>query len=100
VLITIRDLTRAYFGDYHHIRLEVTCRVGRDHPTEDAVFQRVIEKMGVPTADIDSIRDSLVDDFLSASRAYLCSPDFPEKLARFASRQPQRTFRRYGEKSA
>lgn len=102
--ITIRDLTRVYFGDYYLVRLEIICRKeiatdGGDEiassGTDPAAFRRIVEKMGVSSADIETARDLLVQDFLRNSLSYLSAADFPAKLARFAVRQPKKIIRTF-----
>jgi len=105
--IIIRDLTRVYFGDYHLVRLEIVCRMGKDSETDAAFgptgdnpaeFRRIVEKMGVPSAEIEAARELLIQDFLSNSLAYLSAADFPAKLARSVSRQPKKIVRTFAEK--
>lgn len=106
--IVISDRTRVYFGDYHLVRLEITCRTGEGAgPGEGAPpeavaglvaeFSRVVERMGVPSAAVESARESLVNDFLATSLAYLNAPDFPAKLAHATLRQPKKITHQYGE---
>ena len=105
--ILVRDMTRVYFGDYHHVRLAIICR-----PTEmdklygapdstDLVpeFHRVVEKMGVPSAEVEVVRESLFRDFLNNSLKYLSAADFPEKLAESAARKPKAVKRFFLEKN-
>jgi len=105
--IIIRDLSRVYFGDYHLVRLEITCRTGKGFATDDdiglsgdvpAEFRRIVEKMGVPSSEIEAARELLIQDFLSNSLAYLSAADFPVKLARSVSRQSKKIVRTFAEK--
>jgi hypothetical protein len=103
--IVFTDHSRVYFGDYHLVRLEIVCRAGEPAATAAAghggEFRRVVERMGVPSAAVDATRESLVQDFLSTSRAYLNAPDFPAKLAAATLRQqPKKVTPRYGEINA
>ena len=104
--IIIRELTRVYFGDYHLVRLEIVCRacMGAAAAGADALtgakpveFRRLVERMGVPSADIQGTRQLLVQDFLNNSLAYLSAADFPAKLARSVSRQPKKITRTFVE---
>jgi len=100
-------MTRVYFGDYYRVRLAITCR-----PTDmkklngvldstDPVpeFQRVVEKMGVPSAEVEMVRESLVRDFLNNSLKYLSAADFPAKLAESAASKPKAVKRFFLEKN-
>lgn len=108
VEIIITDLTRSYFGDYHLVRLEITCRAdaracscggetANTSPVQGAEYRRIVEKMGVPSAEVETARESLVRDFLNNSLAYLSSPDFPAKLAGAVSRQLKKAQPSYAE---
>ena len=103
--IIIRDLTRVYFGDYHLVRLEIICRSssgGVETITSSAAapveFRRIVERMGVPSAEIETVRDVLIQDFLNNSLAYLNAADFPAKLAQSVLRQPKKIIRSFAEK--
>ncbi len=104
VEIVARDLTRNYFGDYHLVRLEITfgsSGSGEELHGCDAQkpsFRKVVEKMGVPTCDVEAVKESLVENFLAHSLAYLSAPDFPEKLAASAHLQPKKVKHRYTER--
>jgi len=95
--ILVRDMTRVYFGDYHRVRLAITCRptgMMKLHGVLDSTdpvpeFHRVVEKMGVPSAEVEMVRESLVRDFLNNSLKYLSAADFPAKLAESAARKPK-----------
>jgi hypothetical protein len=84
-----------YFGDYHQVRVEITCEV----PIEEeyfsslvecnearaalgmtAVFRRKVERMGVPTADLETTLESIIANFSEHSLSYLSTSDFPGKL--------------------
>lgn len=95
--IIVRDMSRVYFGDYHRVRLAITCRpidmnmrygaLASTDPVPE--FHRVVEKMGVPSAEVEMVRESLVRDFLNNSLQYLSATDFPAKLAASAARKPK-----------
>jgi hypothetical protein len=46
-----------------------------------AVYRRVLEKMGVPSAEVENVKEQLIADFEHTSLPYLQSSSFPEKLA-------------------
>jgi len=91
--VSIYDLTKVYFGDYHHVRLKINCSIDNDavdwqqHYPEafdprSLSYSRILEKMGVPSVEIDSVIKSLLSDFDRNSLPYLASADFPGKLIR------------------
>jgi len=91
--VSIYDLTRVYFGDYHHVKLKIICSLDHDatdwqqHCPESVdlrsiSYSRILEKMGVSSEEIDSVRKSLLGDFTRNSLPYIASADFPGKLIR------------------
>jgi len=91
--VSIYDLTRVYFGDYHHVKLKIICSLDHDaadwqkHCPESVdlrsiSYSRILEKMGVSSEEIDSVRKSLLSDFTRNSLPYIASADFPGKLIR------------------
>lgn len=89
--ITLLDQTCHYFGGYYHVKLLAYC----DIPLEQSYFEnaeefcsaldkmgttvrfeRVLEKMAVPEAEIVSVRSQLTNAFHETSLAYLSSPGF------------------------
>jgi hypothetical protein len=93
--LVCRDATRRYFGDYHLVRVllslsvpleprffqdEEACRVARTLLSDPVVYCRSAERMGVPTADVDAVRATLVDDLLLHAGTYLGSAQFPERF--------------------
>jgi hypothetical protein len=88
--------SRRYFGDFHHVTLEISCEVPITAELfEDTavflkaikvfgnqlVYRRHVEQAGVPSAEIVSAVDILIANFLAHSSAYVSSPAFPQKLA-------------------
>jgi len=89
--ISIHDLTRVYFGDYYHVRVKVVCSLDNDAVDWQQYFpecldlrsisySRIIEKMGVPSDEIESVTKSLLSEFDRNSLPYIASADFPKKL--------------------
>jgi hypothetical protein len=93
--LVCRDATRRYFGDYHLVRVllslsvpleprffqdEEACRAARTLLSDPVVYCRSAERMGVPTADVDAVRATLVDDLLLHAGTYLGSAQFPERF--------------------
>lgn len=90
--IIANDLSRVYFGDYCLVRLEIICSFRATLPSmtmSEQVditpeYRRVIEKMGVPSAELDAAKESIFSDFLKNASDYLGAPDFPVRLAAVA----------------
>lgn len=89
------DDSRRYFGDYHLVRVRMALSVPlepRFFQNEDeyraaqnilpdpVVYSRSAERMGVPTADVESVRIVLVDDLLLHAGKYLGSVQFPMRF--------------------
>lgn len=111
VEIVISDLSRNYFGDYHLVRLEIVCRtasgdrvsVGDVRPSagvQKAEFRKVVERMGVPSGEVESVRAALVQSFLDHSLVYMNAPDFPAKLSASVFLKPKMAKPRYAESKA
>lgn len=89
--ITLLDQTRHYFGGYYHVRVMAFSDVSVerncfDTETEfnDAFkkmgatvrFERVLQKMAVPEAEIESVRAQLIHDFYETATKYILADDF------------------------
>lgn len=101
LLVSIYDQTTVYFGDYYHVRVKIICSLHREtdvwkrHCPEDAVFQsvsysRILEKMAVPSEDVERVKKSLLNDFDRTSLPYIASAGFPKKMidTELRSRKP------------
>lgn len=89
--VSIYDLTKVYFGDYHHVRLTIDCTFA-DSADEMApgcpvktearlvTYSRTLAKMGVPSKDAESVKSALLNDFQLNSLPYISSPEFPGKM--------------------
>jgi len=95
--ITLTDQTRHYFGGYYHVKLLACCDIPLEKSYFDNAedfaaalgkmgttvrFERVLEKMAVPEAEIASIRNQLTKAFHETAVAYLSSPDFAPGFVR------------------
>ena len=95
--ITLLDQTRHYFGGYYHVKVLAYCDIpleqsyfDNDAEFRDAEekmgrsvrFERVLEKMAVPEAAIDSVRSQLKQAFHDTTIAYLSVPDFAPRFVR------------------
>lgn len=90
------DDSNRYFGDYWRIKVEARCRILVDAVLSDgaekeqalallgkeAVFIRSLEKMGVPTSELEKTRSAMVDHFLASAGTYLQNRDFPSRFVR------------------
>ncbi len=89
--LTVRflDKTQRYFGDYHHVLLEVVCDVPVPASAEaeslagrSLQFRSNIRRFGVPTADVSAVIENLVSNFTSTTLSYMSSPSFPSRYLR------------------
>jgi len=89
--VSIYDLTKVYFGDYHHVKVKVICSLDNSSSAwqkfcpanvdlQAISYTRTIDKMGVPAKEIDSVIRNLLSDFDLNSIPYISSPDFLRKL--------------------
>lgn len=89
--VSIYDLTKVYFGDYHHVKLSIDCsfdyiadELALDCPDNIELrlitYTRTLEKMGVPSRDTESVKNSLLNDFHLNALPYISSPEFPRKM--------------------
>lgn len=95
--VRLFDRTRNYYGDFHHVRLDVQCEIGiahlavNDGPPADLLsalggeklfYRRTLDKMGVPSGEVDAVRLHLVDSFVRNSLPYFSTPYFAERFVR------------------
>lgn len=89
------DLSNRYFGDYHRICLEIRFEVplarveipadllgDRQHLPATVKFQRRLERMGVATSDLETVRSEMLRQFLKTASGYLENPRFLQQLLR------------------
>jgi len=103
VVVEFFDRSNRYFGDYHRICIDVSCRIRlsvdvfrttgdaeaeyRKASTalgDEAVYRRTLERMGVPGAEVEETCQRMVDEFCQTNFSYLGSPEFP---ARFVAKE-------------
>lgn len=88
LVISFVDKSNRYFGDFHRIcitavvTLPEALELPAGFPKERARLEKKLEKMGVPSEDVESERKALVEAFLQTSRAYFEKADFPQQLLR------------------
>lgn len=95
--ITLLDQTRHYYGGYYHVKVLAYCDIPLDKSyfESDAEFsaavakmgtsvrfERVLEKMAVPEAGIESVRRQLTQAFHETTVAYLSVSDFAPRFVR------------------
>ena len=104
IVVRFHDCSNRYFGDYHRISVlavaELPLVVERLPPDlqkrvpegETLLhFEKKLERMAVPTADIDRTRQELVENFLSSAKQYLLKEGFAESLLRRRAKEGRRT---------
>jgi len=96
--LTVRfgDLSRRYFGDYHQVRVEVTCEVPLapelfdDRASYEAAlkllgasvnYRKLVEHQGVPSLAVTEQVAQVIQHFIDHSLSYFSTPAFPRRLA-------------------
>ena len=105
--ITFCDDTHRYFGDYHRVCVNATIRFDLVNLADTGLreqAQRVFgptievkkrfERMGVPTAKVDDVRESMVMNFMRHASGYLSQENYPHQLVA-AELQKKQISRRY-----
>ena len=90
------DATRRYFGDYHQVRIRISCEVPLtaelfdDAPAYQAALKilggsvlycKDIEHQGVATLAIPDTVSKVIQQFIDHSLGYFNGHSFPKKLA-------------------
>lgn len=95
--LTVRffDTTRRYFGDYHQVRVKISCEVPvtadlfADQQACDAAvkllgakvqYVKDIEQQGVPTLSTADAVENVIRQFMENSRGYFDSAEFSRKF--------------------
>jgi hypothetical protein len=93
--VTLLDQTSHYFGGYFHVKVLAYCDIplklsyfeceadfhnAEAKMGESIRFERVLEKMAVPEADIESVRNQLMQAFHDTTKTYLSVPDFASRF--------------------
>lgn len=106
------DQSNRYFGDYHRVKIVVRCQVAlrpewlvatpesvdleqlRGLLGESVTFERSLEQMGVASAQLNPVKERLIDGFLTTTADYLGSDGFPGRFIlqqwQARSQRPQR----------
>lgn len=100
--ISFHDQGNRYFGDYHQVKIIVSCRIDLTEEllsshlsTEDlekakkifgdhVEYKRPIKQMGVSGADVEQVKGLMVQNFLDNAATYMQSADF---ASRFVARR-------------
>lgn len=87
LFVCIYDRTKPYFGDFHHVIIEIVCSVGDSSTVANknrlnAIYSRNLEKMGVASKDVENVIQKLIDDFNANSLPYLSLDEFPARMAK------------------
>lgn len=91
--ISFSDRSNRYFGDYHRICVVATlsyplARLADQELRQQAVavfgerlsVDKHLERMGVPGAELEPTRSTMIRDFLQHAAGYLSHADFPRRL--------------------
>jgi hypothetical protein len=95
VVVEFYPLENRYFGDYHRLQIKVIATIPVDEATlpeelkNSAVrysgsikYEKTLERMGVATNQINSVAQSMVDDFIKTVGCYLKNKQFAENWLR------------------
>lgn len=93
--VNFHDQSNRYFGDFHRlcIRVEIVLPLdSADLPKalldevaklkQPLCFEKKLERMGVPTAELEATRAALIEDFLGTATSYLNHPEFVLRTVR------------------
>lgn len=93
--IETNDHTQRYYGDFYNVELEIICEapVLEDYFADAAEFtlavgllrervfyRRILRQTGVPSTEIERVRERLLASFSEHSLPYFKKPGFPKKL--------------------
>lgn len=93
--IRIHDGTRRYYGDFYLVKLEIVCEVpllseffateadltlAKKLLGDKVVYRRIVERMGVPSSEVESAKNILLQNFERNSLSYFKTEDFPRKI--------------------
>jgi hypothetical protein len=91
------DQSNRYFGDYHRVRIVVAIELalsnellddpellaaGRKRFGASLTTSKVLERMGVPSSRVESLRAELVASYQQEVQSYLSRPEVPLRLLR------------------
>jgi hypothetical protein len=94
LIFRFTDRSRRYFGDYHHVRIQVqssipllpdyfVSREAYEHARrilgDEIVYSLFLERMGVAGEEIAGVKELLLTHFTETSATYLSSHLFPQR---------------------
>jgi hypothetical protein len=80
IAVEFSDVSNRYFGDYHRVRVVVRLLVSRPDREQPLVKVHTLERMGVPGAEVEAVRNRLAEDYWQHAGRYLAHPDYPARL--------------------
>lgn len=95
LIVRFFDLSRHYYGDFHLVKVEITCEiplscdyfdVQSDFEEacirfgESVLYRRAVERMGIPSTAIEMVTEQLIENFVSHSLPYFAAPGFPRRF--------------------
>ncbi|MDH3997266.1 MAG: hypothetical protein OET90_00360 [Desulfuromonadales bacterium] len=106
ITIVFNDESNRYFGDYHRICIvaAITCPLPQDKDTfwqqartqlgEQLSVTRSFERMGVASANVETTRQSMIDEFMQSNVAYMQREQYLRSLvqAELSKRKPGRSY--------
>ena len=95
--LTVRffDTTRRYFGDYHQVRVKISCEIpltadlfDDDQACQAAVrllgdsvhYRKDVEHQGVPTLATSEAVEKVIRQFVEHSQGYFETKEFPRRF--------------------
>jgi hypothetical protein len=96
LIIRFTDLTRRYFGDYHQVRVEVSCEIPLtallfDDPQDfesglkllgtRVCYLKKVEHQGVPTLGVADAVQKVIQQFIDHQLGYFATEAFPRRFA-------------------
>jgi len=99
LVLEFHDQSNRYYGDFHKVRVEIRTRLllqvelfnaeadplaalqrARKLFGAELVESRFLERMGVAGAEVEKVREAMIDSFLQTGLGYLQRPDYPRLL--------------------
>ena len=96
--LLFRDHGNRYFGDYHQVKITVSCRIplvaslvcdglsAEDLHKAQQLFgdhveyKRLIKQMGVAGADVETVKQGMISNFIDNAAAYMQGEDFAARI--------------------
>jgi len=100
LIVEVEDESRNYYGDYHHVRLVIRCRIAvraehlkgvEKNPSYARAVEamgpfveylRVVGRAGVVGKDVPSVKEALLRSFEETALPYFDREGFEEKFVR------------------